>query len=160
MSQRVFCALTAGIKTGSGKKEKKTIWERLGGYIEKREPGQRNKGIRQKQGDQRREAAVREAVRNGGQTAGGQRMTADRNMYRQEEDDMGFVQHRPQRGERLKPLDVIDGFQVRPGFYNRTGATATSNGVSFTIQSFGATSCTLLLFHPQESEPYARLKFP
>lgn len=141
-------------------KEKKTIWERLGGYIEKREPGQRNKGIRQKQGDQRREAAVREAVRNGGQTAGVQRMTADRNMYRQEEEDMGFVQHRPQRGERLKPLDVIDGFQVRPGFYNRTGATATSNGVSFTIQSFGATSCTLLLFHPQESEPYARLKFP
>ena len=74
--------------------------------------------------------------------------------------DRDEVQQRPQRGGKLQPLDVIDGFQVRPGFYNRDGATATSNGVSFTIHSIGATGCTLLLFRPQEMEPYARLKFP
>ncbi len=73
---------------------------------------------------------------------------------------MDIAQHRPQRGVKLQPLDVIDGLMVRPGFYNRDGATATSNGVSFTIHSHGATSCTLLLFRPQEKEPYARLKFP
>lgn len=68
--------------------------------------------------------------------------------------------NRPQRGVRLQPLDVIDGFKVRPGYYNRDGAAAGPNGVSFTIHSSGATSCTLLLFRPREKEPYARLKFP
>ena len=47
-------------------------------------------------------------------------------------DDMEFVQHKPQRGVKLQPLDEIDGFQVRPGYYNRDGATAAQNGVSFT----------------------------
>ncbi len=74
--------------------------------------------------------------------------------------DMDIMQHRSRRGVKLQPLDVIEGFQVRPGFYNRDGATATSNGVSFTIHSIGATGCTLLLFRPQEKEPYARLTFP
>ncbi|MGN0347985.1 MAG: glycogen debranching protein GlgX [Roseburia sp.] len=73
---------------------------------------------------------------------------------------MGIGRHKPERGEKLKPLDTINGFDVRPGFYNRNGATAASNGVSFTISSFGATGCTLLLFYPQEKEPYARLKYP
>lgn len=73
---------------------------------------------------------------------------------------MTFIPHRPQRGVKLRPLDEEEGFQIRPGFYNRDGATQTENGVSFTIHSFGATECTLLLFHPQEQEPYARLRFP
>ncbi len=73
---------------------------------------------------------------------------------------MGFMQHRQQRGVQLQPLDEINGFKVRPGYYHRDGAAAGPNGVSFTIHSFGATSCTLLLFHPQEKEPYARLKYP
>ena len=73
---------------------------------------------------------------------------------------MDSVQHKPQRGVKLQPLDIIEGYKVRPGYYNRDGAAAASNGVSFTIHSHGATSCTLLLFHPQEKEPYARLKFP
>ncbi|MCM1253502.1 MAG: alpha-amylase family glycosyl hydrolase [Clostridium sp.] len=73
---------------------------------------------------------------------------------------MDFTKQKPKRGVGLQPLDIIDGFKVRPGFYNRDGAAAASNGVSFTIHSFGATSCTLLLFHPHEKEPYARLKFP
>lgn len=64
------------------------------------------------------------------------------------------------RGVGLQPLDEIDGYQVRPGFYNRDGATATTRGVSFTIHSFGATGCSVLLFHPQEKEPYAVLKYP
>lgn len=66
----------------------------------------------------------------------------------------------PQRGVKLQPLDIIDGFKVRPGFYNRDGAAAAPNGVSFTIHSSGATSCTLLLFRPREKEPFARLKYP
>lgn len=73
---------------------------------------------------------------------------------------MGNLGRRARRGAKLQPLDIIDGFKVRPGFYNRDGAALASNGVSFTIHSFGATSCTLLLFHPHEKEPYARLKFP
>lgn len=73
---------------------------------------------------------------------------------------MNMEKKGPQRGVKLQPLDIIDGFKVRPGFYNRNGAAAAPNGVSFTIHSSGATSCTLLLFRPREKEPYARLKFP
>lgn len=62
-------------------------------------------------------------------------------------------------GGRLKALDEIAGFKVRPGFYRMEGAHETVNGVSFTISSHGATGCTLLLFRPQESEPYAELPF-
>ena len=32
-------------------------------------------------------------------------------------EDMAFVQHKPQRGEKLQPLDVIEGFQVRSRLY-------------------------------------------
>ncbi len=73
---------------------------------------------------------------------------------------MEMKKNGPQRGVKLQPLDIIDGFKVRPGFYNRDGAAAAPNGVSFTIHSSGATSCTLLLFRPREKEPYAKLKFP
>lgn len=73
---------------------------------------------------------------------------------------MNLIGRSQQRGETLQPLDEIAGFQVRPGFYNTNGAVPTAKGVSFTIHSTGATSCTLLLFHPQETKPYARLKFP
>lgn len=60
----------------------------------------------------------------------------------------------------LKPLDTIEGFSVRPGFYEINGATAIPCGVNFTIHSHGAKSCELLLFHRAEAEPYAVLKFP
>ena len=66
----------------------------------------------------------------------------------------------PVRGQQLQPLDEIAGFQVRPGFYHTNGATQGRGGVSFTISSHYATSCTLLLFHPREKEPYAKLPFP
>lgn len=60
----------------------------------------------------------------------------------------------------LLPLDVVDGFKIRPGFFRMYGACVASNGVSFTINSHGATRCTLLLFKPQASKPYARIPFP
>lgn len=60
----------------------------------------------------------------------------------------------------LLPLDVVDGFKIRPGFFRMYGACEASNGVSFTINSHGATRCTLLLFKPQASKPYARIPFP
>lgn len=60
----------------------------------------------------------------------------------------------------LLPLDVVDGFKIRPGFFRMYGACVASNGVSFTINSHGATRCTLLLFKPQAPKPYARIPFP
>ncbi len=58
------------------------------------------------------------------------------------------------------PMDVINGFEVRPGIYEMNGATAIPCGVNFTVYSSGATSCELLLFKRREDEPYAILKFP
>lgn len=60
----------------------------------------------------------------------------------------------------LLPLDVVEGFKIRTGFFRMYGACVASNGVSFTINSHGATRCTLLLFKPQASKPYARIPFP
>lgn len=60
----------------------------------------------------------------------------------------------------LLPLDVVEGFKIRPGFFRMYGVCVASNGVSFTINSHGATRCTLLLFKPQAPKPYARIPFP
>lgn len=60
----------------------------------------------------------------------------------------------------LLPLDVVEGFKIRPGFFRMYGACVASNGVSYTINSHGATRCTLLLFKPQAPKPYARIPFP
>lgn len=60
----------------------------------------------------------------------------------------------------LLPLDVVEGFKIRPGFFRMYGACVASNGVSFTINSHGATRCTLLLFKPEAPKPYARIPFP
>lgn len=60
----------------------------------------------------------------------------------------------------LLPLDVVEGFKIRPGFFRMYGACVASNGVSFTINSHVATRCTLLLFKPQAPKPYARIPFP
>ncbi|MCH5333365.1 MAG: glycogen debranching enzyme [Agathobacter sp.] len=58
------------------------------------------------------------------------------------------------------PLDYIDGFHVRPGFYRMSGSFQSHNAVSFTVHSHGATSCTLLLYRPMEAEPYAKIHIP
>ncbi|WWR15869.1 alpha-amylase family glycosyl hydrolase [Lachnospiraceae bacterium JLR.KK008] len=61
----------------------------------------------------------------------------------------------------LKALDIINGYEVRPGFYEQNGATALSNScVNFTVQSRSATSCELLLFHKGSQEPFAVIPFP
>ena len=60
----------------------------------------------------------------------------------------------------LVAFDTIEGYEVRPGFYEINGATAIPGGVNFTIHSNQATSCELLLFHRMENEPFAILKFP
>lgn len=62
--------------------------------------------------------------------------------------------------ENLVPLDVINGYKVRPGFFRNYGATALPNAVNFTVSSIGATSCELLLFHYHEEEPFAVIPFP
>lgn len=60
----------------------------------------------------------------------------------------------------MVPMEVIEGFEVRTGMYEINGATAIPGGVNFTVSSFGATSCKLLLYKRMEDKPYAVLKFP
>lgn len=60
----------------------------------------------------------------------------------------------------MVPMDVVAGYDVRPGMYEVNGATAIPCGVNFTVHSFGATSCELLLFKRMENEPYAVIRFP
>ena len=60
----------------------------------------------------------------------------------------------------LVPMDRLNGFDVRPGFYEINGATAIPGGVNFTVHSHGAESIELLLFRRTETEPYAVLRFP
>ncbi len=64
------------------------------------------------------------------------------------------------RAIHLVPLDLIAGFEVRPGFYDINGATAIPGGGNFTVHSRGATSVELLLFHREQDEPFAVLPFP
>lgn len=54
----------------------------------------------------------------------------------------------------------INGFKVRPGFFDLNGASEFSCGVNFTVHTSHGTSCDLLLFHPNEEEPYAVIPFP
>ncbi len=66
----------------------------------------------------------------------------------------------PMRSIHMVPMDKISGFEVRPGMYEVNGATAIPCGVNFTVHSFHATSCELLLFRRMEDEPYAVIPFP
>lgn len=66
----------------------------------------------------------------------------------------------PVISEQLKPIDTVNGFQIRPGFFREFGAVAIPGGVNFTIHTHGATSCELLLFHRKAEEPYAVIPFP
>ena len=62
--------------------------------------------------------------------------------------------------KHLIPLDKVNGYDVRPGFYGINGATALRAGVNFTVCSLEATAVELLLYHRGEKEPYAILPFP
>ena len=66
----------------------------------------------------------------------------------------------PVISEQRKPIDTVNGFQIRPGFFREFGAVAIPGGVNFTIHTHGATSCELLLFHRKAEEPYAVIPFP
>ena len=66
----------------------------------------------------------------------------------------------PVISEQLKPIDTVNGFQIRPGFFREFGAVAIPGGVNFTTHTHGATSCELLLFHRKAEEPYAVIPFP
>ena len=57
-------------------------------------------------------------------------------------------------GKNLLPLDEINGFRVRPGFYLDNGAMVIPGGVSFTIHSQSASACELLLFKREACTPY------
>lgn len=62
--------------------------------------------------------------------------------------------------KHLIPLDKVNGYDVRPGFYGINGATALREGVNFTVCSLEATAVELLLYHRGEKESYAVLPFP
>ena len=62
--------------------------------------------------------------------------------------------------KHLIPLDKVNGYDVRPGFYGINGATALREGVNFTVYSIEGTEVELLLYHRGEKEPYAILPFP
>ena len=64
------------------------------------------------------------------------------------------------QGAVLCPLQEINGYLVRPGFYRMKGAFETKNGVSFTVSSHGATSAELLLYEPHGKEPKAIIPIP
>lgn len=76
----------------------------------------------------------------------------------EQEDDNKVIS--PMRSIHMVPMDKISGFEVRPGIYEVNGATAIPCGVNFTVHSFHATSCELLLFRRMEDEPYAVIPFP
>jgi len=63
-------------------------------------------------------------------------------------------------GKNLLPLDEINGFRVRPGFYLDNGAMVIPGGVSFTIHSQSASACELLLFKREACTPYAVIPYP
>ena len=52
--------------------------------------------------------------------------------------------------KHLIPLDKVNGYDVRPGFYGINGATALREGVNFTVCSLEATAVELLLYHPMQ----------
>ena len=64
------------------------------------------------------------------------------------------------QGAVLCPLQEINGYLVRPGFYRMRGAFETKNGVSFTVSSHGATSAELLLYEPHGTEPKVIIPIP
>lgn len=64
------------------------------------------------------------------------------------------------KSQERRPKEKIGNFWVRPGDCRKMGATIMDEGINFTISSHGASSCTLLLYKPEATEPYAELTFP
>ena len=55
---------------------------------------------------------------------------------------------------------IINGYRVRPGLFLTNGAVIVDDGVSFTVHSNQATSCSLVLFHQDRKEPEAVIPYP
>ena len=60
----------------------------------------------------------------------------------------------------MSPTDICGDFKIRPGLFLENGASIVPGGVNFTIHSTGAKSCSLVLYHSHESEPFAVIPFP
>lgn len=63
-------------------------------------------------------------------------------------------------GHNLVPLDEVNGYKVRPGFFLENGAVVIPGGVSFTVHSQYATSVSLVLFKREQCEPFAIIPYP
>lgn len=59
-----------------------------------------------------------------------------------------------------KKVDQIGDFWVCPGDFLAFGAKVVPDGVNFTVNSVHAVGVELMLFHNEENEPYAKLRFP
>ena len=57
------------------------------------------------------------------------------------------------------PTHFHAGFALRPGFPLPLGATFTGGGVNFAVYSRHATACSLVLFRPDDAQPYAEIPF-
>ena len=58
------------------------------------------------------------------------------------------------------PTHKIGDLEYRAGHVLPYGATLVDDAVNFSIFSKGATSCTLVLYHAGEREPFAEIPFP
>ena len=58
------------------------------------------------------------------------------------------------------PTRTINGYGVRVGKPLPFGASAVPGGINFSLYSHNATACTLVLFQPNQKEPFAEIPFP
>jgi isoamylase len=65
------------------------------------------------------------------------------------------VEHAP-----LNPTHSLQGFETRPGNPLPFGASLVPGGVNFSIYSYNATACTLVLFKKGEFNPFAEIDIP
>ena len=60
----------------------------------------------------------------------------------------------------LYPTHEKDGIRYRAGHVFPFGASLVEDGVQFSIYSKEATTCTLVLFHHGQREPFIEIPFP
>ena len=60
----------------------------------------------------------------------------------------------------MNPTDTYGNFKIRPGLFLENGASIVPGGVNFTIHSTGAKSCSPVLYHSHEHEPFVVIPFP
>ena len=62
--------------------------------------------------------------------------------------------------QSLQPTHHYQGFDLCPGNPLPFGATVVSGGINFSIYSYHATSCTLVLFERGSSTPMVEIPIP